>query len=78
MGLTDFFTAIQGAVTTFFAAGNRFLLHIELWALNLTEVVLFLVFFALMVALLVAPAKVYEYFRNAAAPVRRAFDWMRR
>lgn len=78
MGLTDFFEAIQGAVSRAFGAIEKFLLQVQLVGLNIVEIVLFLVFFILLIALLIAPGKVYEYFSDAAKPLRRVLDWMRR
>lgn len=78
MGLGDFFGAIEGAVTRAFAGIEKFLLLVQLWGLNLVEVLLFIVFIVLLLAIILAPLKAWEYFSRAVLPFRRALAWLKK
>ena len=76
--ITDFFSGISSSVTNTFDSMAKFLLKLEIVGLNIVEVLLFIVFIVLLVALFIIPAKVYAYAKDSAAPVKAFFAWIRK
>lgn len=74
-GITAFFS---GAATKVFTAVEKFLLQINIIGLNALEVVLFILFIALLIAMFAIPAKLYEYVDKFLSPLKKAFLWLRK
>lgn len=72
--IADFFS---GAATRVFEAVEKFLLQVSTFGLNIVEIMLFLVFIALMIGVLVAPARIYSYFAEFKGFWSRIINWIK-
>lgn len=81
MGVFDTLNTIkgflQGAATKTFETISSFLLKIQIFGLNVIEILLFFLFLAVLVMLMVAPAKLLSWSKQFERPLKRAWDWLR-
>lgn len=73
----DFFDSIQGATTNVFNSIHKFFLQLQLVGLNFTEILLFVAFIFLMVAVFIAPARLFIWLKQFETPIKRVIRWLR-
>lgn len=74
----DFLDGIAAPVTRTFDGVNKFLIQLKIVGLNVVEVLLFVVFVMLLLAVFIVPARLYKYVREGVSPIRRFLNWVRR
>lgn len=75
--ISDFIGSITAPVTLAFNEIGLFLIRAQIVGLNIVEVLLFVLFFAVLIALMVFPARLYGYYKTFSEPFNRFFRWVR-
>ena len=68
---------ISGTATILFKELTLMVMKSNLWFIHALEIILFVLFFALIIAIIVIPGKVYEYSGKFINPIKRILKWVR-